>query len=91
MKTENEINEIINEKFRIHNGGFDSDFFIDEYLNSESVCLNVHVGVLNWMNENIEPHKEMFKNVCAFIFETFDSINLIYSPFGDVNRKNWAK
>jgi len=46
MKTENELGDLINDRFREENNGNDSIFFVDEILSDDTVCLNVHVVVL---------------------------------------------
>jgi hypothetical protein len=89
MKTENELNDLINDYCRDINEGSDSDFFVDEIISEDTICLNVHVGVLQWMNENIEPHKLMFEFICKYIFKTQAWVNTITSPFGDRFRTHY--
>jgi hypothetical protein len=90
MKTSNEISEMINDHFRGYNNSYDDDFYCDEYITDNLICINISVLNLRCANEIKEVLSELhkhFDNVCKFIFDNCDWINKITSPMGDKTRK----
>ena len=76
----NTINEAINEHFREQNDGFDSDVWCDERIEEGVIALTWHTFLDEYITE------EYVTEVAEYIFNTFNEINQILTPFKDFER-----
>ena len=79
----NDINEKINEHFRVENDGCDSDVFVDELIEDGVIALNWHTfldGCVNYHD---------VQRVAQFVFGAFPEVQRILSPDGDFERTIW--